>query len=67
MREFSREEIINHLKTSFQDGKKKLQDNMPAIERRVFSYARKMGVKPEDIEKYKDRIQEKIQKVREKK
>lgn len=63
---FSRQEILNTIKSAIQERKKKLQDNMPEIERRLFNYAGKMGVHREDIEKTRDRIKERIHKARKK-
>ncbi len=63
---FSRQEFLNSIKAAIQERKKKLQNNMPEIERRLFDYAGKMGVHREDIEKTRDRIKEKIHKARNK-
>lgn len=63
---FSRQDFLNSIKAAIQERKKKLQNNMPEIERRLFDYAGKMGVHREDIEKTRDRIKEKIHKARNK-
>ncbi|WP_291319492.1 hypothetical protein [Desulfonatronospira sp.] len=63
---FSRQEFLKSIKDSIQERKKKLQNNMPEIERRLFDYAGKMGLHREDMEKTRDRIREKIHKARNK-
>ncbi|EFI35946.1 hypothetical protein Dthio_PD3388 [Desulfonatronospira thiodismutans ASO3-1] len=63
---FSGEKLVNSIKTAVLDRQKKLQENMPEIERNLYHYAGKMGIKPEDIQRTRDRIKDRIHKARKK-
>jgi len=66
MTNFCKEEILKNLKKNLRTGREKLEARFPDLENRLFEYAGKMGVKPEDIEKTRDRIRERVGKYRKK-
>ncbi len=51
MTNFCKEEILKSLKKKLRTGREKLKARFPDLENRLFEYARKMGIKPEDIQK----------------
>jgi len=56
-------DLLNSIKKSLNTKKTALEKNMPGIEKNLKLYAQKIGIKPEDIDKAKDKVRDKLNEI----
>ncbi len=56
-------EVIISLKKKLARGRNTLEQNVPWIEKNLKSYAQKVGIKPRDIDRFKDKVREKLKEI----
>jgi DNA repair ATPase RecN len=57
------QKIIDSVMDKVQAGRTKLEKNVPALEKNMKYYARKFGIKPEDIDAAKEKVRKKLDQI----
>jgi len=55
------QDLLNSVKKSLANGKTKLERNIPRLEKNLKIYAQKIGIKPDDIDKAKNKVRERLE------
>ncbi|WP_045212081.1 hypothetical protein [Desulfonatronovibrio magnus] len=61
------QKLWTEIKKNLETGREKLETKMPEIESKIYTYAQKIGINPQDIDKAKDKVRQKIKEFQDKK
>ena len=58
------QKIVDGIMEKVQAGRTKLEKNVPELEKNLKYYARRLGVKPEDIDAAKEKVRKKLDQIK---